>query len=148
MIAGYLFGAFAIPRIVSQEKAFLISGLLGLAITFLAITIPGMASIAFVALLGVANAMLWPAIWPQALKGLQGEALNKASAVLIMGIAGGAVLPMLYGWMAHHMNHQRAYWILVPCYLFNIYYWTRGRDNTVVALQTANIKNHTHGTDS
>jgi fucose permease len=127
MMAGYLFGAFAIPRIIAQEKAFLVSAVLGLVITLLAVFIPGTASIIFIALLGVANALLWPAIWPQALHGLEGSLLSKGSAVLIMGIAGGAVLPLLYGWIAHQFNHQSAYLILLPCYLFDIYYWSRGR---------------------
>jgi fucose permease len=86
-----------------------------------------MQSIAAVALLGFANALLWPAIWPQALRGLTGAKLNRMSAVLIMGIAGGAILPVIYGWISHYFNNQVAYAIIFPCYLFNIYYWFFGR---------------------
>jgi len=128
MLVGYLVGAFFIPRWITQEKAFLYSGILGLVVAALAVMVPGIASIAFVALLGVANALLWPAIWPQALRGLEGKALGRGSAVLIMGIAGGAILPLVYGWIAHHFNNQVAYLIMIPCYIYDIYYWKRGRD--------------------
>lgn len=126
-IVGYLIGVFCIPRFISQEKAFLYSNILGVIIVLLAVFTNGQGSIVFVALLNLANALLWPAVWPQALRGLKGELVNKASAILIMGIAGGAILPLLYGWMAKYSNNQIAYWILIPCYLFNMYYWLLGK---------------------
>lgn len=126
-VIGYLFGALAIPKIVSQEKGYLYSSLLGILIAILVIFVPGKSSIAFVAMLGLSNALLWPAIWPQALKGLTGAQLSKASAILIMGIAGGAILPLVYGWLAHAFNNQLAYLLLLPCYLFNLYYCIRGK---------------------
>jgi FHS family L-fucose permease-like MFS transporter len=126
-VVGYLFGALAIPKIISQEKAYLYSCCLGIIISVLVMVVPGIASIAFVALLGLSNALLWPAIWPQALKGLKGAQLSRGSAILIMGIAGGAILPLVYSWLAHISNNQVAYLLLIPCYLFNLYYCVRGR---------------------
>jgi fucose permease len=127
MMIGYLTGIVVIPRIISQQKAFYISSCLGLFISVLILLLPGTASVVCVALLGLANAMLWAAIWPQALKGLQGKKLARGSAVLIMGIAGGALLPLLYGWLAKISNNQYAYWILIPSYLFLIYYSILGK---------------------
>lgn len=126
-VVGYLFGALAIPKIISQEKAYLYSCCLGIIISVLVMVVPGTASIAFVALLGLSNALLWPAIWPQALKGLKGAQLSRGSAILIMGIAGGAILPLVYSWLARISNNQIAYLLLIPCYLFNLYYCIRGR---------------------
>lgn len=123
---GYMFGVFAIPRLISQEKAFTYSSCLGLCISLLAIFVPGTGSIVFIALLGLSNALLWPAIWPQALKGLKGRLLNRGSAILIMGVAGGAVMPLIYGALAKYINNQYAYLILIPCYLFNLYYSLKG----------------------
>jgi len=125
-VIGYLFGALAIPKLVSQEKAFVGSTCLGVFISILIIVVPGSMSIVFVALLGLSNALLWPAIWPQALKGLKGAQLNRGSAILIMGIAGGAILPLVYGWLAHSINNQIAYILLIPCYLFNLGYALKG----------------------
>ncbi|WP_345947650.1 sugar MFS transporter [Mucilaginibacter sp. PAMB04274] len=125
-VIGYLFGSFAIPKFITQEKAFLYSAILGLIIAVLVIITPGKTSIAFVALLGLSNALLWPAIWPQALKGLSGAQLSRGSALLIMGVAGGAIMPLIYGWLARLTNNQAAYMLLLPCYLFNLYYCLRG----------------------
>lgn len=127
MMAGYLAGVALIPRYVSQQKAFYVSSILGLFISLLIIFVPGRASIGCVAALGFANAMLWAAIWPQALKGLSGKQLSTGSAVLIMGIAGGALLPPLFGWLSQAFNPQQAYWILVPSYIFLIYYSILGK---------------------
>lgn len=130
-VLGYIFGSLTIPKWISQEKAYLYSSSLGVIIALLVIFVPGKASIAFVAFLGLSNAVLWPAIWPQALKGLSGEQLNKASAILIMGILGGALLPLVYGWLAKVSNNQIAYVLLIPCYLFNLYYCFWGRKTSV-----------------
>ncbi|MCB0783997.1 MAG: glucose/galactose MFS transporter, partial [Flavobacteriales bacterium] len=72
-----------------------------------------------IALLGLANALMWPAIWPLAIDGL-GSLTKVGSALLIMAIAGGAVMPLVYGALADMdaVGNQQAYWILVPCYLF------------------------------
>lgn len=122
MLTGYILGALFVPKLITQEKAFLYSSLLGILLTLLAVFVPGQTSIVFIALLGFANAMLWPAIWPLALHGLSGALLNRGSAILIMGIAGGAILPLVYSWLSHISNNQLAYLLLVPCYLFNVYY--------------------------
>lgn len=127
MMIGYICGVAGIPKIISQQKAFYYSSLLGLLITLLIIFVPGKASIVCLAVLGFANALLWPAIWPQALQGLKGKQLNKGSAILIMGIAGGALLPLGYGWIAKYFNNQNAYWILFPVYLYLFYYSAIGK---------------------
>ncbi len=132
-VVGYLFGALAIPRLISQEKAFLCSSILGIVISLLVIFTPGVTSVMFVACLGLSNALLWPAIWPQALKGLNGKALSRGSAILIMGIAGGAIMPLVYGFIAGNTNNQVAYWLLIPCYLFTLYYYLTGRTPKPVA---------------
>ncbi|QEK51071.1 sugar MFS transporter [Pedobacter aquae] len=122
MLLGYIFGALFIPRLISQEKAYLYSSLLGILFTSLAVFSPGKLSVAFIALLGLSNALLWPAIWPLTLRGLSGKTLNKVSAILIMGIAGGAILPLIYSWLSALSNNQIAYLVLIPCYSYNIYY--------------------------
>ncbi|MHA4808432.1 sugar MFS transporter [Flavitalea flava] len=129
-VVGYLFGALAIPRFISQERALLFSSVLGIFIAMGILVVPGTYSVGGVALLGLSNALLWPAIWPQALKGLTGKALNRGAAILIMGIAGGAIMPLVYGWVAKGSNNQLAYWLLIPCYLFTLYYYFIGKKQT------------------
>lgn len=127
MMAGYLLGVTAIPRMISQQNAFFYSTVGGLIVTLLIVFVPGIGSLVALALLGLCNALLWPAIWPQALDGLTGRQLAKGSAILIMGIAGGALLPLIYGAIGKYSNNQLAYLLLVPVYLFLIYYSYMGK---------------------
>lgn len=125
MVAGYIVGIVAIPKYLKQEKAFLIFNIAGIFLAALVIFLPGSISVYCLALLGFANAMTWPPIWPAALKGIPNKLINTASAILIMGIAGGAVVPVLYGFLADALNRQTAYLILLPLYVYNIYYWSK-----------------------
>ncbi len=128
MMIGYLLGSMIIPKYISQDAAFRASNYLALFLLIWVLFLPGNASVHCVSLLGFANALLWPAIWPQALHNLQGKQLHTASAVLIMGIAGGAVVPLIYGWVAGYINNQFAYAILAPLYFYNLWYTFKARD--------------------
>ncbi len=125
MVLGYILGIITIPKVISQAKALAISAILGIIFTFGAIFTSGMVSIACIALLGLANAMMWPSIFPLALENL-GKFTKAGSALLIMGIAGGATLPLLWGEIGRIFTPQSAYWMLVPIYLFIFYFATKG----------------------
>jgi glucose/galactose transporter len=127
MMIGYLAGIWAIPKYISQQKVFRLSTAYGLIMTCLVLLLPGKASIIALALLGLGNAILWPSIWPQALHRLQGAALAKASAILIMGIAGGALMPLWYGWLSAAIGNRIAYIIFIPAYLYMLYYSILGQ---------------------
>ena len=125
MVVGYLIGIFCIPKFISQENAMKWFAVLGLVLTLIAIFTKGYISVLFIAFLGLANSLVWPAIWPLALAGL-GRFTKIASSLLIMGIAGGAIIPLCYGALADKTNPQHAYWIMVPCYAFIFFYATVG----------------------
>jgi glucose/galactose transporter len=147
MVAGYIVGIVAIPRWLSQKQALLLSavcGLLfslgvlqgsatasGLSQAFLGwLGVPAVPdTVMFLAMLGFANALVWPAIWPLALEGL-GRYTASGSALLIMGIAGGALLPMLYGHLSDVSGAQAAYWLLLPCYALILFYALKGHKMT------------------
>ncbi|MCF6342127.1 MAG: sugar MFS transporter [Bacteroidales bacterium] len=125
MIVGYVLGIIFIPRYLSQQKALMISAVLGVVFSIAAIFTPPMISVTFVALLGLANALVWPAIWPLAIHGL-GRFIKTGSAMLIMAIAGGAILPLVWGKLSDVYSSQLAYWVMVPLYLFIYYYAVKG----------------------
>lgn len=125
MIIGYLVGIVTIPKYISQEKALRISGLLGVILGLAAIHTSGFISVLFISLLGLANALVFPAIWPLALAGL-GKFTKIGSSFLIMALSGGAILPLVYGWFADIVNPQQAYWIVIPCYIFIFFFATKG----------------------
>jgi glucose/galactose transporter len=143
MVIGYIFGVLFIPRLISQEKALVASAVLGivflLGIVFssaesrvVSETLWGWSSLAtlpdtisFVALLGLANALVWPTIWPLALEGL-GKYTAQGSALLIMAIAGGAILPLVFGKVSQISGDmQSSYMIGLVCYVFILLYALR-----------------------
>ncbi len=152
MVVGYILGITLIPKYVSQVQALKASGIFGLILVLLIVTIsptivvqlPGIPAlplvIILVALMGLSNALCWPAIWPMALQDLGGYT-KIGSAILIMGIIGGAIFPLIYGALVETINraneinnvtttaksgNQIAYLILLPTYLMIIFYAFKG----------------------
>jgi glucose/galactose transporter len=125
MIVGYLVGIALMPKIISQEKALRICCMLALAFCIGIICTAGLTSVLFLAALGFANAIMWPAIWPMSLKGL-GKFTKTGAALLIMGIVGGAIIPPAYGKMADLFNSKVAYSIMLPCYFYILFFATKG----------------------
>ena len=126
MLLGYLIGGLLIPRVVSQERYLAISAVLGVLFAVGAYLTHGYVSVGFVAALGLANAMMWPAIFPLAIKGL-GRFTEAGSALLIMGIAGGAIIPQLFAVLKQHADFQLVFLLLaVPCYLVILHYALAG----------------------
>lgn len=125
MVAGYFAGIILTPRIISQELFLRICTVLGLVLVVGVLTTTGKTSVYFLASLGFAHAIMWPAIWPMSLKGL-GKFTKTGSALLIMGIAGGAILPLLYGKMVDVSGNRAAYWVMIPCYLYILFFALAG----------------------
>ncbi|WP_346839099.1 sugar MFS transporter [Microbulbifer sp. SAOS-129_SWC] len=144
MVLGYLLGVLFIPRRISQAQALagsaIAGGLCVLGIVFssahssaISAAIWGWSGIPpvpdtvfFVALMGLAHALVWPTVWPLALHGL-GRFTAQGSALLIMGIAGGAVIPLAFGKIGEVSGAVvNGYWIALPCYLFILHYALKG----------------------
>jgi FHS family L-fucose permease-like MFS transporter len=125
MILGYIVGITCIPKYITQHKALKISAIIGFVFAISAIFTHGYVSVLCIALLGLANSLMWPAIWPLALGGL-GRFTKMGSSLMIMAIAGGAIIPLFYGSLVDKFGNQDAYWVLVPCYLMILYYASYG----------------------
>lgn len=152
MVIGYILGISLIPKYVSQVTALKISGLLGIVLVLLTvfispeimIALPGIPPlplvILLVALMGLSNALCWPAIWPMALQDLGGYT-KIGGALLIMAIIGGAIFPLMYGALADSINianetqpitetvksgNQIAYLILLPSYIMILFFAIKG----------------------
>ena len=131
MLIGYVVAIFTIPRYISQEKMLVICSALGLVFSVMILLSNGFVSVLGVALLGLANSVMWPAIFPLAIADL-GKHTKTGSAMLIMAIAGGALLPLLYGYLADmpQIGFRYSYLILLPAYLFIAFYgasWAKKR---------------------
>ena len=130
MVVGYIIGIITIPKYIKQEDALKYSAITGILFSVLAFFTSGYVSILFIALLGLANSLMWPAIFPLAIDGL-GRFTKIGSALLIMGIAGGAIIPQIYGQLINMdgpgWNSQTAFfWCVLPCYLYILFYATVG----------------------
>lgn len=129
-MCGYMLGVITIPRFIMQQKAFLACTVLGLLLSFGVLLFQGNVivfghktdiSIWFLCALGLPNSLIWAGIWPLAIKGL-GKFTKIGSSIMIMGLCGNAITPLLYGHLADMYNVRFAYVILIPCYLYLIFY--------------------------
>jgi glucose/galactose transporter len=138
MLVGYVVGLVIIPRFISQERYLFVSAVLGIVFTIGAFLTTGYISVALVAALGFANAMMWPAIFPLAIRGL-GRFTELGSAILIMGIVGGAIIPRLFAELKQHYDFQWVFLLLmVPCYVYILYFaWRSQRADAPAAREAA-----------
>jgi MFS transporter, FHS family, L-fucose permease len=126
MLLGYVLSIIFIPRFISQQRYLLYSAALGIVLTVVAYLTTGKVALASIALMGLANAVMWPAIFPLAIRGL-GRHTQMGSALLVMGIAGGAVVPQVYALLEKNGNPPLALLLtLLPCYLYILYYGAAG----------------------
>lgn len=128
MLAGYIIGIITIPKFISQQNALAISAVTGVAFSICVFITKGYTAITFIALLGLSNALMWPAIFPLAINAL-GRFTKIGSALLIMGIAGGALIPLLYSTLKDKniaSNHVSFLLCMLPAYLYIFYYAIKG----------------------
>lgn len=125
-VIGYFFGIVLIPGIISQLNAMITCSLLGIVFSLMVVFMPGSVGIYFLAALGIANSLVWPAIWPLALADL-GKFTKTGSSLLVMGIAGGGLIPPLLGLLKDSLgSYQQAYWMVLPIYLYFLFYALKG----------------------
>jgi FHS family L-fucose permease-like MFS transporter len=128
MLIGYIIGVATIPKIMSQQTGLKISAISGIIFTICVFFTDGYTAITFIALLGLSNALMWPAIFPLAISGL-GRFTKIGSALLVMGIAGGAILPLIYGYLKDEVklsNGLSFFLCMLPCYFYILYYSVYG----------------------
>ena len=124
-VLGYFLGILLIPKFISQINTLKIWASLGIFSSLMIVSAPGYISIFFVASLGFVNSLIWPAIWPLALADL-GKFTKVGSSLLVTGIAGGGLIPPVLGLLKDVSSYQQAYWILLPAYVFFLYYAVKG----------------------
>ncbi|WKK64997.1 sugar MFS transporter [Lutimonas zeaxanthinifaciens] len=142
MVGTYALGVILIPKYMSQTTALRLSGLLGIVLSLVIVNTSGFTSVLLVAALGIANALVWPAIWPLAIDGL-GKFTKTGAAFLIMAISGGAILTPMYGRLVDYLKEvyladgmeevlatsqsaNQGYWILLPAYIIIFLYALKG----------------------
>ena len=131
IMVGYLFGIICIPKYLSQQKALVVCTVTGLILSGLVLLtqntwvhwfgMDARLSIWFLVLLGIPNSLIYAGIWPLAIKNL-GKWTNLGSSILVMALSGSAFMTLAYGALADKVGLDKAYWLLIPCFLYMIYY--------------------------
>ena len=125
MVVGYICGIMLIPRYMSQSAAMRICATFGIVGSLLVVLLPAQISIWAIFVMALGCSLLWPALWPLAMADL-GRFTKSGSALLTMAMAGGAVIPTLFGYLKDSFGAQNAYWLALPCFLFIFYYGLAG----------------------
>lgn len=139
MLIGYIIGIICIPKYISQQNALAVSAVLGIIFSTCVFATTGYTAITFIALLGLSNALMWPAIFPLAIKGL-GKFTKTGAALLVMGISGGALLPLLYTFLKDNniVSNSSSFLICtLPCYGYILYYAVKGYASGKIAATPA-----------
>ena len=133
-LIGYVLGIILIPKVISQTTALKICTITGLVLSLCVVLVHGDvnwfghtvdASVVFLNLLGLPNALIYAGIWPLSIKGL-GANTKIGSSLLIMALCGNALMPQAYSAIATATNLTAGYWILTPCFLYMIFFAFRG----------------------
>lgn len=125
IVIGYICGIIFIPKYISQATALKICSVIAIVGSLLVVITPADISIYFLALLALGCSLMWPALWPLAMADL-GKFTKAGSSLLIMAMAGGAVIPTLFGYFKDIAGAQNAYWVCLPCFVFILYYGIAG----------------------
>lgn len=132
---GFLLGIVLIPKFINHLNVLRICTTSALGLTIIFFLVQGRQvtflshtadiSIWVLVLLGLSNSLMWSTLWPLALNGL-GRFTKMGGSILIMGLCGSAIVPIAYGYFADHYNPFAGYWVLIPCYLYLVFYAYRG----------------------
>ncbi|MCL3780483.1 glucose/galactose MFS transporter [Prolixibacteraceae bacterium JC049] len=125
MVIGYICGAILIPKYISQATALRVCAISAIFGSLMVVMVPEAYSIYFIAFMALGCSLMWPALWPLAMKDL-GKFTKAGSSLMVIAIVGGAVIPTVYGGMKDLWGAQDAYWICVPCFLYILYYGLKG----------------------
>jgi len=74
---------------------------------------------------GLFNSVMWPCIFPLAVKGL-GKFTSQGSGILITMVVGGAIVPVLQGFLADKLGYQHSFVMVLLCYAYLVFFSTSG----------------------
>lgn len=111
--------------------------LLNTLLVLVACMMPGPVGVGALILTSFFMSIMYPTIFATGIRGL-GEQTKLASSLLVMSVVGGAIVPPLFGWIAHRMGHYAAgYAVVFACYIaIAIYSFGALRKSKSMALGT------------
>jgi FHS family L-fucose permease-like MFS transporter len=125
---GAMIGRFAGAAILQRLKPGKVLGwaaMLASLLVWLTLFSSGHVSMWAIISVGLFNSIMWSNIFTLAIDGL-GQLTSQGSSILIMGILGGALIPVAQGALADAIGIQHAFILPALCYIYIIYYGFRG----------------------
>ena len=119
MMVGRFAGAF-IMRVFPADKVLAIYAAAAFIVMVGACTLEGPLAMWCLILVGLCHSIMFPAIFAMGIKGL-GPLTEEASGLLIMAIAGGALV-VVQGWLADMYGLQNSFWLTVACEVYVLWY--------------------------
>lgn len=135
MMVGRFAGAF-IMRVFPADKVLAVYAAAAFLVMVGACTLHGPVAMWCLILVGLCHSIMFPAIFAMGIKGL-GPLTEEASGLLIMAIAGGALV-VLQGWLADLYGLQNSFWLTVACEIYVFWYALWGSKPTN-ALPSENL---------
>jgi FHS family L-fucose permease-like MFS transporter len=124
IMVGRFLGSFLMKWIQAQ-KMLVYLGFLGVALMLVSMFTTGQVAIASLVLCGLANSVMYPTVFALGIAEL-GPMTSKGSGVITIGNVGGAVIPVLFGWLADRIGIQYAFVLPIICYIYVAYYGFSG----------------------
>jgi FHS family L-fucose permease-like MFS transporter len=125
MVIGYLAGIAFIPKYISQALALRIVSIIAIFGSLMVVLMPSDISIYFILFMALGCSLMWPALWPLAMTDL-GKFTKTGSSLMVIAIVGGAFFPTIYGFLKDSVGAQDAYWLVIPGFLYILYYGVKG----------------------
>jgi len=119
---GCVLGILLIPRYMSQLTGLRIGSIIALIFSIFIPLLSGKIAIYIVPVIGFSTCLVWGAVWPLAISNL-GKYTKIGSSILVSSCIGGAVLPLIFGFLKDVTgNIQQAYWLFFPSILLIVFY--------------------------
>jgi FHS family L-fucose permease-like MFS transporter len=119
MMVGRFAGSFLMRRFPAN-KVLAVYAAAAFLVMIGAATLHGPVAMWLLILVGLCHSIMFPAIFALGIKGL-GPLTEEASGLLIMAIAGGALV-VVQGWLADIYGLQNSFWLTVVCELYVLFY--------------------------
>jgi len=123
-MVGRFAGALAMQKIAAG-KALAFNAFAASALVLVAVFSSGATAMWAILLVGLCNSIMFPTIFSLAVAKL-GKHTSQGSGILCLAIVGGAIIPLLQGFLADTYDIQKAFLLPAICYVYIIYYGLKG----------------------
>lgn len=124
LMVGRIFGA-GITQKLAAGPVLGVAAIIAFCLVVTSILTFGHVAMWSIILVGLFNSIMWPNIFALGLAGL-GELTNLGSSMLVMGILGAALVPLLQGFVADHIGIHHAFVVAAACYVYICYFGFSG----------------------